>query len=182
MASILELLQTKKLLICVGAGGVGKTSMAATLGLQGALQGRNVLVLTIDPAKRLANSLGLQEFGNDEIQIDIHSLQQRIVDQNSDIVVQQDINSDQKTKKTSQSESKEGTLWAMMLDGQHTFDKLIEKLSTSEEQKQAILNNNIYKGITDSIVGNQEYMATEKQKVTAERSVATTGDTASADS
>ena len=67
MASILELLQTKKLLICVGAGGVGKTSMAATLGLQGALQGRNVLVLTIDPAKRLANSLGLQEFGNDEV-------------------------------------------------------------------------------------------------------------------
>jgi len=162
MASILELLQTKKLLICVGAGGVGKTSMAATLGLQGALQGRNVLVLTIDPAKRLANSLGLQEFGNDEIQIDIHSLQQRIVEQNSDIVVQQGINSDQRTKKISQREPKEGSLWAMMLDGQHTFDKLIEKLSTSEEQKQAILNNNIYKGITDSIVGNQEYMATEK--------------------
>ena len=126
MASILELLQTKKLLICVGAGGVGKTSMAATLGLQGALQGRNVLVLTIDPAKRLAEFARTSRIGNDEIQIDIHSLQQRIVDQDSDIVVQQDINSDQKI---SQSESKEGTLWAMMLDGQHTFDKLIEKLS-----------------------------------------------------
>ena len=54
----------QKLIICVGAGGVGKTSMAAAMGVEAALSGKKVLVLTIDPAKRLANSLGLQEFGN----------------------------------------------------------------------------------------------------------------------
>jgi anion-transporting ArsA/GET3 family ATPase len=158
MASILELLQKQKLLICVGAGGVGKTSMAATLGLQGALMGRNVLVLTIDPAKRLANSLGLQEFGNDEVQIDIENLRKKI---NESIELEEYIE-EQKVDTEPNKKSKIGSLWAMMLDGQHTFDNLIEKLATSEEQKQAILNNNIYKGITDSIVGNQEYMATEK--------------------
>ena len=55
-----------------------------------------------------------------------------------------------------------GELWAMMLDGKKTFDELIDKLADNEETKERILNNNIYKGITDTIVGNQEYMATEK--------------------
>ena len=55
--SIPQLLTEKRLLICVGAGGVGKTSMAATMGVHAAMMGRKVLVLTIDPAKRLANSL-----------------------------------------------------------------------------------------------------------------------------
>ena len=111
------------------------------------------MVLTIDPAKRLANSLGLQEFGNDEVEIDIESIRQKVgLDSNQDKI-------DDSPKDTMQQS---GSLWAMMLDGQHTFDKLIEKLASSEEQKQAIFNNNIYKGITDSIVGNQEYMATEK--------------------
>ena len=131
--SFVQLVQEQKLIVCVGAGGVGKTSMAAAIGLQGALHGRKVLVLTIDPAKRLANSLGLQQFGNAEKQIDLSSLGEV-----------------------------EGELWAMMLDGQKTFDELIKKLAKEEQTRQAILNNNIYKGITESIVGNQEYMATEK--------------------
>ena len=54
--SIQQLLEDKQLLICVGAGGVGKTSMAATMGVHAAMMGRKVLVLTIDPAKRLANN------------------------------------------------------------------------------------------------------------------------------
>jgi anion-transporting ArsA/GET3 family ATPase len=128
-----DLIQNQKLLICVGAGGVGKTSLSATIGLQAALMGRKVLVLTIDPAKRLANSLGLEEFGNMETKIDLSSI-----------------------------ESVSGELWAMMLDGQKTFDELIDNLSDDEETRQKILNNNIYQGITDTIVGNQEYMATEK--------------------
>ena len=164
--SIWELLQKQKLLICVGAGGVGKTSMAATLGLQGALLGRNVLVLTIDPAKRLANSLGLQEFGNDEVEIDIESIRKTVGFDSDAAIFYKDLDAKSIiTHRESGQQNqikKSGSLWAMMLDGQHTFDKLIEKLSSSEEQKQAIFNNNIYKGITDSIVGNQEYMATEK--------------------
>ena len=128
-----ELIENKKLLICVGAGGVGKTSLSATIGLQAAIMGRKVLVLTIDPAKRLANSLGLEKFGNTETKIDLSSV-----------------------------DGARGELWAMMLDGQKTFDELIANLSDDEETKQRILNNNIYQGITDTIVGNQEYMATEK--------------------
>ncbi len=69
--NLLDLVRTRKLLVCVGAGGVGKTTTAASLALAGALAGRRVLVLTIDPARRLANSLGLREFGNTEVRIDL---------------------------------------------------------------------------------------------------------------
>ena len=131
--SIQSMLSEKRLLICVGAGGVGKTSMAATMGVQAALMGRKVLVLTIDPAKRLANSLGLQEFGNEEMKIDLSSLG-----------------------------STDGELWAMMLDGKLAFHELIDRVAENEETKQAIYENNIYQSISDTIVGNQEYMATEK--------------------
>ena len=60
-----ELLSSRRILVCVGSGGVGKTTMAATLALSGALLGRRTLVLTIDPARRLANSLGLASLGHD---------------------------------------------------------------------------------------------------------------------
>jgi anion-transporting ArsA/GET3 family ATPase len=131
--SIQQLLMEKQLLICVGAGGVGKTSMAATMGVHAAMMGRKVLVLTIDPAKRLANSLGLHEFGNEETQIDLTSL----------------------------GDTK-GELWAMMLDGKHAFHELIDRVAEDEATKKAIYDNNIYQSIADTIVGNQEYMATEK--------------------
>lgn len=66
-----QLVRSRKLLVCVGSGGVGKTTTAAALALRGALVGRRALVLTIDPAKRLANSLGIQSFGNTEVRIDL---------------------------------------------------------------------------------------------------------------
>ncbi len=66
-----QLVQRQRLLVCVGSGGVGKTTSAAAIALKAALEGRRVLVLTIDPARRLANSLGLSEFGNTEVRIDL---------------------------------------------------------------------------------------------------------------
>jgi anion-transporting ArsA/GET3 family ATPase len=66
-----RLVEQQRLLVCVGSGGVGKTTSAAAIGLRAALRGRRVLVLTIDPARRLANSLGLTEFGNTEVRIDL---------------------------------------------------------------------------------------------------------------
>ena len=69
--SFTKLLDQHKLLICVGSGGVGKTTTAAAIGMQAARQGRRALVLTIDPARRLANSLGLSRFGNEETQIEL---------------------------------------------------------------------------------------------------------------
>ena len=131
--NIQQLLSKKDLIICVGSGGVGKTTTAAAIGLQAARDGRKVLVLTIDPAKRLANSLGLKRFGNDETKIDLSPLPDAT-----------------------------GELWAMMLDNQKTFDDLIEKLSPDEQSRANILSNRIYRATADNISGSQDYMATEK--------------------
>ena len=127
-----ELIGDRQLVVCVGSGGVGKTTTAAAIGLQAAIAGRKVLVLTIDPARRLANSLGLSRFGNDETQIDLSALPEA-----------------------------KGELWAMMLDQQKTFDDLIERISPSEERRDAILNNRVYRATADNISGSQDYMATE---------------------
>ena len=70
-----DLIRSKMLIVCVGSGGVGKTTSAAAIGLRAAKEGKRVLVLTIDPAKRLANSLGLKRFGNDEVQIELSALE-----------------------------------------------------------------------------------------------------------
>lgn len=123
----------KRLVVCVGSGGVGKTTTAAAIALQAAISGRKVLVLTIDPARRLANSLGLSRFGNDELRIDLSSLPEA-----------------------------RGELWAMMLDNQKTFDDLIKQIAPDPARRDAILNNRIYRATADNISGSQDYMATEK--------------------
>ena len=129
--SLATLIEEQRLIICVGSGGVGKTTTAAALGLAAAKKGRRVLVLTIDPARRLANSLGLRQFGNEETQIHL----------SSDI---------------------EGELWAMMLDTRSTFDALINRVSPDDDTRERILNNRVYRHVSDSFGGSQEYMATEQ--------------------
>jgi anion-transporting ArsA/GET3 family ATPase len=126
------LIGDRQLVVCVGSGGVGKTTTAAAIGLQAAIAGRKVLVLTIDPARRLANSLGLSRFGNDETRIDLSALPEA-----------------------------KGELWAMMLDQQKTFDDLIDRISPSKERRDAILKNRVYRATADNISGSQDYMATE---------------------
>ena len=126
-----ELFASHSLIICVGSGGVGKTTTAAAIGLQAAKEGRRVMVLTIDPARRLANALGLQQFGNEETRIQL-------------------------------DEGVPGELWAMMLDTQSTFDGLIRRVSPDIETQDRILNNRVYRHISDSFGGSQEYMATEQ--------------------
>lgn len=131
--NVAEVIDGKRLVVCVGSGGVGKTTTAAAIALQAAVGGRKVLVLTIDPARRLANSLGLSRFGNDELQIDLSSLP-----------------------------GVKGELWAMMLDNKKTFDDLIQQIAPDEVRREAILNNRIYRATADNISGSQDYMATEK--------------------
>jgi anion-transporting ArsA/GET3 family ATPase len=87
----------------------------------------------VDPARRLANSLGLSRFGNDELRIDLSSLPEA-----------------------------KGELWAMMLDNQKTFDDLIKQIAPDPARRDAILNNRIYRATADNISGSQDYMATEK--------------------
>ena len=128
-----ELMEGRKLLICVGSGGVGKTTTSAAIALRAAREGRRVLVLTIDPAKRLANSLGLQRFGNEVTRIELAELG-----------------------------GGDGELWAMMLDQRRTFDELIKRLTPDEQTRQRILENRVYRTIADNVAGSQDYMATEK--------------------
>lgn len=121
------------LVVCVGSGGVGKTTTAAAIGLRGALEGRRVMVLTIDPARRLANSLGLERFGNKGSRIDLSPLGET-----------------------------SGELWAMMLDSRSTFRGLIDRIAPDEEVRDRILANHVYRHMADTFAGSQDYMATEK--------------------
>ncbi len=132
-----RLIRERKLICCVGSGGVGKTTTAAAIALQAALRGRKVLVLTVDPARRLANSLGLSRFGNDETRIDLSPLGPAPLG------------------------TEPGELWAMMLDQQKTFDDLIAKLAPDPVRRKSILENKIYRATADNISGSQDYMATE---------------------
>ncbi len=122
-----------RLVVCVGSGGVGKTTTAASIALWAATRGRKVMVLTIDPAKRLANSLGLERFHGEGARIDLSGIPDA-----------------------------SGELWAMMLDSQGTWDEIIRRVSPSDEVRDRILGNIVYQYISDSFASSQEYMATEK--------------------
>ena len=126
-------LDDKRLVVCVGSGGVGKTTTAAAVGLWGAIHGKKVMVLTIDPAKRLANSLGLEGMPPEGARIDLSSMPDAT-----------------------------GELWAMMLDSRHTFDDLIHRIAPSEEVRDRILANHIYQQMSAAFAGSQDYMATER--------------------
>jgi anion-transporting ArsA/GET3 family ATPase len=132
-----QLVLHRRLIVCVGSGGVGKTTSAAAIALRAALAGRRVLVLTIDPARRLANSLGLSEFGNTEVRIDLAA--------RSKVPV-----------------APGGELWAMMLDARSTLDDLIRRLARDDSTRDAIFQNKIFRHIAGSFSGSQEYMATER--------------------
>lgn len=132
-----ELIENKQLIVCCGSGGVGKTTLAAALALKACLMGKTAAVLTIDPARRLANSLGLKNLSSEEREIPAREFEKA-------------------------SLRPQGRLFALMLDTKHTFDKIIERYAPSEESKQAILNNTLYQHLSNMIAGSQEYMAMEK--------------------
>ncbi len=132
-----DLLEDKQICICAGSGGVGKTTTSAAIAMGMAARGLKVAVLTIDPAKRLANSLGLPELGNEERMIEPERFAAHGIEM-------------------------KGELWAMMLDAKRTFDDLVERHAPDEEARDRILQNRIYKEISNAMAGSQEYMAMEK--------------------
>ena len=135
--NVADVLEGKQICICAGSGGVGKTTTSAAIAMGMAAQGLKVAVLTIDPAKRLANSLGLPELGNEERMIDPERFEAHGIEM-------------------------KGELWAMMLDAKRTFDDLVERHAPDEETRDRILQNRIYKEISNAMAGSQEYMAMEK--------------------
>ncbi len=137
MPSIGDILQDKEICICAGSGGVGKTTTSAAIAAGMAGRGLKVCVLTIDPAKRLADSLGLKELGNEA----------RLVDPKLF---------------ATQGVEMEGELWAMMLDAKATFDELVARQAPDEESRDRVLENRIYQQISNALAGSQEYMAMEK--------------------
>jgi anion-transporting ArsA/GET3 family ATPase len=132
-----DLLAGKEICICAGSGGVGKTTTSAAIAMGMAARGKKVAVLTIDPAKRLANSLGLAELGNEERLVDPARFAEHGVEM-------------------------KGELWAMMLDAKRTFDDLVERHAPDEETRDRVLSNRIYQEISNAMAGSQEYMAMEK--------------------
>ncbi len=131
MSELSELLDDSSVIVCCGSGGVGKTTAAAVLGLEAARRGRRAVVVTIDPARRLADALGLPG--------GLAAVPQRI-DLGDDV---------------------DGELSAMMLDTAATFDGLVERYGEDEAQVERILTNPFYRNVAGALSGTQEYMAAE---------------------
>ncbi|MDQ3935851.1 MAG: AAA family ATPase [Actinomycetota bacterium] len=135
--SVAGLLDGKHVCICAGSGGVGKTTTAAAVAMGMAARGLRVAVLTIDPARRLANSLGLPELGNEECRIEPALFEEQGLEMR-------------------------GELWAMMLDAKRTWDELIERRAPDAKTRDAVLGNRIYQELSNAVSGSSEYMAIEK--------------------
>ena len=133
-----ELLAAKEIVICCGSGGVGKTTTAAALATMAAAHlGGKVLVITVDPAKRLANALGLEAFGNHETRVP-HELF---------------------TKAGCEAR---GELWAAMLDTKQSWDDLVRTHAPDAATRDAILANPLYVNITGRFVHSHDYIAMER--------------------
>jgi anion-transporting ArsA/GET3 family ATPase len=137
MSALLEAVAGRKVLVCVGSGGVGKTTVAAALGLSRAMAGERVLVCTIDPARRLADAMGLGALGNVETRVPDQAFLQAGL-------------------------RPRGELHAMMLDVKRTWDDLVTRHAPDPARRDRILKNRLYHQMSAALAGSQEYMAMEK--------------------
>jgi len=135
-----------RVIVCCGSGGVGKTTIAAAVGLRAAERGRHVVVLTVDPARRLAQSMGLSSLDNTPRPVPgVGTAEQG--DRSKD---------DQRN-----ADGSAGSMHAMMLDMKRTFDEIVEAHADPDRAAQ-ILANPFYQSLSSSFAGTQEYMAMEK--------------------
>jgi anion-transporting ArsA/GET3 family ATPase len=135
--SVAELLEGKRVCVCGGSGGVGKTTTSAAIALGMAARGAKVAVVTIDPARRLANALGLEELQNEPVRVS----PDRLVSEGLEI---------------------KGELWAMMLDPKRTFDELIDRIAPDPERAAEIKANRVYGELSTAVSGSQEFTAIAK--------------------
>jgi len=137
-AGLEQLLATKEIVVFCGSGGVGKTSVAASAAMGAASRlGGKVLVLTIDPAKRLATALGLEGIGNLAHQVPPEVM------------------------KAAGLEPR-GELWAAMLDTKQSWDDLVLRHAKDEETAYRILENRLYHNLTARFVQSHDYIAMER--------------------
>lgn len=133
-----QLLATREIVVTCGSGGVGKTTTAAAAGAMAAVHlGGKVLVLTVDPARRLASALGLERFGNVETQVPAAAFAEAGVEPR-------------------------GELWVAMLDMKASWDDLVNRYAPDDETRQAILANPLYQNITGKFVQSHDYIAMER--------------------
>ncbi|MBI5531455.1 MAG: ArsA family ATPase [Deltaproteobacteria bacterium] len=130
-------MDSRRVILCVGSGGVGKTTTSAALGLAAARAGKRALCLTIDPARRLAQSLGLEELKADAQVVDPTLFRKAGLEVG-------------------------GTLTVMMLNTKRTFDEIVERYASTPEARERILHNKLYHYVSTALAGTQEYMAMEK--------------------
>lgn len=138
-ATLQRVVDEASVVVCCGAGGVGKTTVAAAVGVESARRGRRVVVLTIDPAKRLADALGVDELGSEPQRIELAGL----------------------------GDGAGGELWAMMLDTPAAFTAVVRRHAASAEQAERIVTNAFFRNMAGSLSGTQEYMAAETLHVLA---------------
>jgi anion-transporting ArsA/GET3 family ATPase len=136
--SLEQLLAAKEIVITCGSGGVGKTTTAAAAAAMAATHlGGKVLVLTVDPARRLANALGLEEFGNKETRVPPALF-------------------------TAAGVKPRGQLWAAMLDTRESWDTLVRTHAPDAATREAILANPLYQNIAGKFVQSHDYIAMER--------------------
>jgi len=135
--SLGEALGKRRICVCVGTGGVGKTTSAAALAVGLAAEGRRVALVTIDPSRRLAGALGLSELGNEPQRLTAAQLAPAGIEIR-------------------------GELWAMVLDPKRTFDELITRLAPDERTRERVFANHIYREISNAVGGSHEFTAVAK--------------------
>ncbi len=144
-AAVAGALTDASVIVCCGSGGVGKTTTAAVLGLEAARAGRTVVVVTIDPARRLADALGLPDGLRAEperVDVPLGPL-------------------DPLDGRNGTPGDRPGELWAMMLDTEAMFESVVRANAADDEQAERIVGNRFYQNIAGSLSGTQEYMASE---------------------
>jgi anion-transporting ArsA/GET3 family ATPase len=134
MSSLTDLIAAHRVIVCVGSGGVGKTTTAASLALWGTLQGRRTAVVTIDPSKRLADCLGLHISITEETTLSPETFARYGL-------------------------TPTGTLTALLVDQQSAWDAAIARYAPTIEIRDHILANRFYQGLSQTFAGSHEYMA-----------------------
>lgn len=138
----------RKVIITCGTGGVGKTTLSAAIAVRAAIEGRKVVVITIDPAKRLANSLGLTRLGDEP-----HELTE---------AVRAAFERARAAGRPGLPERLTGSISAIVPDTRKTFELFVRELAPSEALAQRVMRNPIFQIFAKEFSGTNEYMALEK--------------------